>query len=75
VYVNPSEATNIFKDIVSLSLYDDIYGFMSTMTSLEDDTVKTGVHKGNSKRGTATMKLLPGTSKLYSTMNAGLSNI
>jgi hypothetical protein len=24
--------------------------FMSTMTSLEDDTVKTGVHKGNSKR-------------------------
>jgi len=47
-----------------------IYGFMKTMTSLEDDTIKTGVHKGDSKKVTATMKLLPGTSKIYSTMNA-----
>lgn len=71
LYVNPSEARNIFKDIVpSMSLYDDIYGFMRTMTSLEDDEVKTGVHKGDSKRATATMKVLPGSSKIYSTYNA-----
>ena len=71
LYVNPIETRNILKDIIpAVSLFDDTVGFMKAVTNLEEDTITTGVHQGNSKLGTATMKLLPGTSKLYSSYNA-----
>ena len=71
LYINPIETRNILKDIIpAVSLFDDIVGFMKAVTNLEEDTITTGVHQGNSKLGTATMKLLPGTSKFYSSYNA-----
>ena len=71
LYINPIETRNILKDIIpAVSLFDDTVGFMKAVTNLEEDTVTTGVHQGNSKLGTATMKLLPGTSKFYSSYNA-----
>ena len=71
LYINPIETRNILKDIIpAVSLFDDTVGFMKAVTNLEDDTIAAGVHQGNSKLGTATMKLLPGTSKFYSSYNA-----
>jgi len=72
LYVNPNETRNILKDIIpSVSLWDDTVGFLSAITKLEEDEIQSGVHKGNSRIGTATMKLIPGASKLYSTYNSG----
>jgi len=71
LYTNPAEARNIIKDIIpAVSLFDDIAGFMKAVTNLEEDEIKTGVHKGNSRIGTSTMKLIPGASKGYSTYNS-----
>jgi hypothetical protein len=71
LYVNPSEARNIFKDVVpSLSMYDDIVKLGTSIVDYENDTIKAGVHKGDSRLGTAVMKNLPFASKIYSTYNA-----
>ena len=72
LYVNPSEARNILKDIIpSASLYDDIANFAKSMTVYgDDDIIGSGVNKGNSRKGTATMKLIPFTSKAYSISNS-----
>jgi hypothetical protein len=72
LYVNPSETRNILRDIIpSVSLYDDIAKFGNAVMNLDEDEIKSGVHKGNSRIGTAVMKNLPFLSKGYSTYNAG----
>jgi len=71
LYTNPAEARNIIKDIVpAVSLFDDIAGFIKAVNNLEEDEIKSGVHKGNSRIGTSTMKLIPGASKAYGTYNS-----
>lgn len=71
LYTNPAEARNIIKDIIpAISLFDDATGFMKAVINLEDDEIKSGVHKGNSRIGTSTMKLIPGASKAYGTYNS-----
>ncbi len=71
LYVNPNETRNILKDVIpSVTLWDDAYGLFNAITNLDNDEIKSGVHKGDSRIGNATMKFIPGPSRVYSTYNS-----
>lgn len=69
LYVNPSEARNIIKDIIpAMGLVKDVTDWSSSVVGLTmgEDEVESGVFAGDSRFTRATAKMLPFGAKAYS---------
>ncbi len=73
LYVNPMEARNLIRDIIpaTMIIKDSVDWFSSVGNVLTGtDEYETGVHSGESKFLNSTAKMIPFTSKVYSTYNS-----
>ncbi len=73
LYVNPMEARNVVRDIIPATMLvkdlSDWVGAVGTAV-VGEDTIENGVHKGDSRLGSSTLKQIPLGSKIYSTYNS-----
>jgi predicted kinase len=74
LYVNPIEARNIVKDIIpAMSIVKDTGDWMNSVGrfAIGEDEIESGVHDGDSRVLSNTIKMLPFGSKAYSIYNSG----
>ena len=73
LYVNPMEARNIVRDIIPATMIvKDSADWASSVFGLfmGEDRIESGVHEGDSRFGSSTMKMLPFLSKGYGIYNS-----